>query len=124
MIEEAKMQESKTTLTVSKKALNRVDLISTTGRVDASTAPILEESLKKSMAEGRYRFVVDLQGTDYISSAGLKVLVAALKEAKKHRGDVRLANLSHHLKETFSMVGLIPELFKVYDDTLDAVGSF
>jgi len=118
------MQETKQTLTVTRKSLNRVDVVSTSGRIDASTAPILEQSLKTCLNEGRYRLVIDLKDTAYISSAGLKVLIATLKETKKHRGDVRLANLSHNLKETFSMVGLVPDLFKVYDDTLDAVGSY
>ena len=118
------MQQSRPSLTVTKKVLNRVDLIAAAGRVDASTAPILDQYLKDSIQDGRYRLVVDFRGTDYISSAGLKVLVATLKEAKRHRGDVRLAGLSRNLKETFSMVGLVPELFKVYDEPLDAVGSF
>ena len=118
------MEQPKASLTVTKKILNRVDLLSTNGRIDASTAGILEESLKSSMAAGRYRLVVDLKGTDYISSAGLKVLVAALKEVKRHRGDIRLANLAKHLKETFIMVGLVPELFRIYDEALEAVGSF
>ena len=118
------MPDAKVPLTVNRKTMNRVDLIATNGRIDASTADILARGLKGCLDEGRYRIVVDLRQTDYISSAGLKVLVATLKEAKRHRGDVRLANLSRNLKDTFQMVGLVPELFKVYDDVLDAVGSF
>ncbi len=116
--------QDKPTLTVTRKTMNRVDLISTSGRVDASTAPILDQTLKACVADERYRLVIDFKGTEYISSAGLKVLIATLKEAKKHRGDVRLANLTRNLKDTLSMVGLVPELFKVYDDVLDAVGSY
>ena len=111
-------------LTVTRKSMNRADLVATSGRIDASTAPILDQTLKACIADERYRLVIDFQGTDYISSAGLKVLVATLKEVKRHRGDVRLANLTRNLKETLSMVGLVPELFKVYDDVLDAVGSY
>ena len=118
------MPDIKSHLTVAKKIFSRVDLIVTEGRIDASTAPILDDSLKASIAAGRYKLVVDFGDTDYISSAGLKVLVANLKEVKKHRGDVRLARLSHNLKDTFNMVGLTPELFKTYDDVLEAVGSF
>ena len=116
--------ENKPVLTVTRKTMNRVDLITTSGRVDASTAPTLDQMLKACVAEERYRLVIDFQGTDYISSAGLKVLVANLKEVKRHRGDLRLANLTHNLKETLTMVGLVPELFKVYDVVLDAVGSY
>jgi anti-sigma B factor antagonist len=117
------MQE-KAPLTVTRKSMNRVDLIATSGRIDASTAPIFDQTLKACLADGRYRLVVDFKGTDYISSAGLKVLVGNLKEVKRHRGDLRLANCSRNLKETLALVGLVPELFKVYDDLLDAVGSY
>jgi anti-sigma B factor antagonist len=118
------MPDAKSQLIVSKKVFSRVDLISTEGRIDASTAPTLDESLKASLAAGRFRLVVDFGATDYISSAGLKVLVANLKEVKRHRGDLRLARLSRNLKDTFNMVGLTPELFKTYEDVLEAVGSF
>ncbi len=118
------MQETKPSLTVTRKALNRVDIITTSGRIDANTAPLFDQGIKTCLEEGRYRLVIDLKDTDYVSSAGLKVLVASLKEVKKHRGDVRLSNLSRNLKDTFNMVGLVPDLFKVYDDTLDAVGSY
>ena len=114
----------KPVLTVTRKTMNRVDLVTTSGRIDASTAPVLDEHLQQCLRDGRYRLVIDLKGTDYISSAGLKVLVSSLKAVKKHRGDVRLTNLAHNLKDTFIMVGLVPELFKVYDDIVDAVGSF
>jgi anti-sigma B factor antagonist len=111
-------------LVVTRKTMNRVDLVATEGRIDANTAPTFDQTLKTCLAEGRYRLVVDFKGTDYISSAGLKVLVATLKETKRHRGDLRLANCTRNLKDTLTLVGLVPELFKVYDDVLDAVGSY
>ncbi len=118
------MPELRTGLTINKRVLNRVDLISCSGRVDASTAAQLESHIKSSLEAGRYRLVIDFEGTEYISSAGLKVLVATLKDTKQHRGDVRLSNLADQLLETFKMVGLVPNLFKVYDNSLDAVGSY
>ena len=116
--------QDKLPLAVTRKAMNRVDLISTVGRIDANTAPLLDQTLQACLADDRYKLVIDLKGTDYISSAGIKVLVAALKQTKRHRGDVRLANLNRNLKGTLSLVGLVPDLFKVYDDVVDAVGSF
>ena len=111
-------------LVVTRRSMNRVDLIATEGRIDANTAPVLDKTLKTCLSEGRYRLVIDFKGTDYISSAALKVLVANLKETKRHRGDIRLANCNRNLKDTLTLVGLVPELFKVYDDVLDAVGSY
>ncbi len=118
------MPEVTPVLEVTRKSMSRVDLLTVAGRVDAATSPLLERQIKESFAAGRHRLVIDFASTNFISSAGLKVLVSALKEAKRHRGDVRLANLSDRLKETLAMVGLIPDLFKVYNDLVDAVGSF
>jgi len=118
------MPEATPALEVTRKSMTRVDLLTVAGRVDAATAPLLDRQIKESFAAGRHRLVIDFGPTDFISSAGLKVLISALKEAKRHRGDVRLAKLSDRLKETLSLVGLIPALFKVYDDLVDAVGSF
>lgn len=118
------MQEARATLDVSRRSMNRVDLLTSKGRIDASTAPLLDQALKQCIEEGRFRIVIDFFGTDYISSAGIKVLVAALKQIKRNRGDLRLCSLSSNLKDTLSMVGLVPELFKVYDDVVAAVGSY
>ncbi len=106
------------------KRLHRVDLVSVEGRIDASTAPQLEETLRSIMAEERFRLVLDLTNVDYVSSAGLKVFLGVQKEAKKwNRGELRMTGLQPRLKETLELVGLIP-LFKFYDTAVEAVGSF
>lgn len=101
----------------------RVDLITVNGRIDSSNAYELEDSFKKLAEDGRYQIVVELSGVDYMSSAGLRALVAALRESKKHRGDVRLANPSARMKEVLDLAGL-DSVFSVYEDSTAAVGSF
>jgi anti-sigma B factor antagonist len=112
------------TLKVNLKEYKRVDLIEVAGRVDSSTAPQLEQVLKKSIKDGHYRLVVDLSETEFMSSAGLRALLSALKEVRRfNRGDVRLANLPDKIKKAFDLAGFL-ELFKVYDNSTDAVGDF
>lgn len=109
---------------VTTKNLNRVDLVSVSGRIDANTAPALEQEIRNLIDAKRFRIVVDLTGVDYISSAGLKVLLNALKEVKRwNRGDLRLVGLQPKIREIFDMVGLLP-LFKVFATPVDGVGSF
>lgn len=109
---------------LSAKRLHRVDLVTVEGRIDASTAPELEECLRGFLAEGRFRLVLDLTKVDYLSSAGIKTLVGVQKECKRwNRGEVRLAGLQDRLKETFDMVGLTP-VFRLFDTAVDAVGSY
>lgn len=106
------------------KAYKRYTILRVSGRVDAETAPNLEKQVNKVFNQGQYHVVVDMSGVDFISSAGLRVLVTALKKSRRYnRGDVRLAALSARLKEAFQLVGF-NKLFQIFDDVQDAVGSF
>lgn len=114
---------SDTELSISVEALKRVDLITVNGRIDSSNAHQLDNMLKESMGNGRHNLVIELSQVGYMSSAGLRSLVGALRECKKHRGDVRLANVSERVSEVLDLAGL-DSLFQVYDDDTAAVGSF
>jgi anti-sigma B factor antagonist len=102
----------------------RVDLVTVKGRVDSSTAPQLEKALQKIIDNGRYHIVVDLSGTDFMSSAGLRVLLSAVKQARRfNRGDLRLAGLTSKVKKAFELAGL-EVVFQLFDDSVGAVASF
>ncbi len=109
---------------ITTKEYKRVDLIQVDGRIDSSTAPQLEQALNKIIDEGRYRIVVDLTDTDFMSSAGLRALIAALKQVRRfNRGDLRLASIPTKVRKAFELAGLL-DLFQVFDNSIDAVGSF
>ena len=109
---------------VKTRQLKRVDVVEVSGRVDSASAPRLEEALQGILAQGRFHIVVEMQGLEYLSSAGLRVLVAALKESRRwNRGDVRLAAVPERIKGVLSLAGL-DVLFASYDTTVDAVGSY
>lgn len=106
------------------KAYKRYTILRVSGRIDADTAPNLEKQINKVLNKGQYHLVVDLGGVDYISSAGLRVLVSALKKARRYnRGDVRLAGLSARLEDAFQLVGF-DKLFQIFGEAEDAAGSF
>jgi len=109
---------------ITTKEYKRVDLVAVEGRVDSSTAPQLEKALQKIIDAGRYRIVVDLSGTDFMSSAGLRALLTALKQVRRfNRGDLRLAAMSSKVKKAFELAGLTV-VFQLHDDSVDAVASF
>lgn len=110
-------------LTIDVEQLKRVDLIKVSGRIDSNSAPEFDQTLKESLDDGHYNIVLDLSGVVYMSSAGLRAIVSALRECKKKRGDVRLANPSDRVNEVLHLAGL-DALFQVFDDTTTAVGSF
>jgi len=101
----------------------RADLIEVSGRIDGSNASQLEDAFKGLAEEGHYNMVAELSGVEYMSSAGLRALVAALRESKKHRGDLRIANPSDRMTEVLSLAGL-DTIFSIYDDATAAIGSY
>jgi len=111
------------------RRLNRVDVISITGRIQAPEAAKLQERVNELFNEGRFRLLLDLQKLEYISSPGLRVLIEARKRAREwkltdfERGDVRIVHLPPRIKEVFDLTGFT-SLFQIYDDLVDAVGSF
>jgi anti-sigma B factor antagonist len=58
-----------------------------------------------------------------MSSAGLRAMVAALKTARRHNGDLRIANPSSRVTEVLQLAGLT-SIFEVFPNQVDAVGSF
>jgi anti-sigma B factor antagonist len=103
--------------------LKRVTLLEVTGRIDSTNANELGEALNGSIEEGRNQIVLDLSGVEYMSSAGLREMVAALKRVRKGTGDLRLANPSDRVREVLELAGL-DTIFETYDNQVEAVGSF
>jgi anti-sigma B factor antagonist len=109
---------------ITTKQLKRVDVVTVSGRIDSSTAPDLDEVLRSIVNADRFRICMDLENLEYLSSAGIKVLISILKTCKRwNRGDLRLANMPPRIVEVFDLAGLTP-LFKVYPNLVEAVGSF
>lgn len=109
---------------ITAKQLKRVDVVTVSGRIDSSTAPSLEKVLTAIVDAGRFRICMDLENLEYLSSAGIKVLISTLKACKRwNRGDLRLANMPPRIADVFDLAGLTP-LFKIYPDVVEAVGSF
>jgi len=114
-------------LDITLESFNRVELVTVDGRVDSSNASELDSMLKDIMQDGNYNIVLNLIAVNYMSSAGLRALVSALRECKKHRGDVRLSEPSERVAEVLDLAGLTATdapLFKVFDNDTAAVGSF
>jgi anti-sigma B factor antagonist len=107
---------------VSTKQYKRCDLVTVSGRIDSATSSTLADALDAITNEGRFRIVLDLKDVDFMSSAGLRVLISTQKTCKP-RGEVVLAVVPERIYEALELAGFIP-LFKFYDDVLDAVANF
>ena len=73
------------------------------GRLDTITAPVLENTIAENMNSIK-SLVLDLKGLEYISSAGLRVLLAAQKKIQKI-GSMKLINVCEDVMEILEMTG-------------------
>ena len=81
-------------------------IVSLTGRIDNNTAPELKVRLLPCIAGLHTGVIIDLGGVDYISSAGVRVLIMAAKEQQAKQSSLILCNLSSELKEFFNLAGV------------------
>lgn len=100
-----------------------VSIISLSGRLDAYSANDLEEKLNAMIDEAQVRMIVSLENLEYISSSGLRVLLAALKNVRKQQGDIKLSCLQPYIKEVFDIAGF-SQLFNIFDNDESAIDSF
>jgi anti-sigma B factor antagonist len=110
-------------MNIETRELKHVSVVKISGRVNSVTAPEVETVLHDLIDSDRHQVVLDLQEVEYMSSAGLRVLVTALKAAQKSGGDLKLAQLAVRVKEVLDLSGLTP-IFNVYRDVVEAVGAF
>lgn len=105
------------------KKVGNVNLISIGGSLDAYSANDVESKLNSLIDAGQVRLVVSLDKLEYMSSSGLRVLLATLKKVRKQQGDIRLACLKPNIKEVFDISGF-NQLFNISDTEETAIASF
>ena len=106
------------------KQFKSCDMLVIDGRVDSSTAPQLSEALEDLTGNGRYKIVLDMNGLEYMSSAGFRALLTSQRVCKRYnRGEIVLASVPKRVQEALELAGFT-ELFKSFADTVEAVGNF
>ena len=87
------------------------DLVKVTGRVDSFTAPKLGEVMELITEAGRYKIAFDMSELEYMSSAGLRVLISTQKTCKRYnRGEVVLACVPQRIYDALDLAGFVPYL--------------
>lgn len=90
-------------MTIEKISRDAELMITLSGRLDTTTAPQLESELKASLG-GVEKLVLDFAGLDYLSSAGLRVLLAAQKTMNK-QGSMVIRSVNEIIAEIFEVTG-------------------
>ncbi len=87
------------------KTTNEVKVLAFEGRLDTGTSPDAQQQLTRLIEEGETKILVNLEKVDYISSAGLRVLLVVAKQLKTTDGELRICSLNEVVKEVFDISG-------------------
>ena len=90
-------------MTIEIKKNQEETVIEIVGRLDTITAPALDKTINEDMGDAK-NLVLDVKGMEYISSAGLRVLLAAQKKMQRI-GSMKVINVCDEVLEVFEMTG-------------------
>lgn len=90
---------------VSEEIAGRVIVVTARGRLDGNTSQAFGTRLEKLAAGPEPRLLVDFSGVDFISSAGLRVVLAVLKRVKAANGRLALCSIQPAVREVFDITG-------------------
>ena len=108
---------------VIEKRQDDISIMRLLGRLDSNTSPEFEQKLFAVIEDGERSIVVDFEELDYISSAGLRVLLKAAKELKRSQGKIVLCSMKDYIKEVFEIAGFV-SLFPIVPSVGDAMKKF
>lgn len=89
---------------------NSVARVSLVGALNSDTAPAFEQRLQTAVDDGYSLTVLDMKELDYISSAGLRVIFKAAKQAKAAGNRLAAANRKPHIDKVFEILKALPDM--------------
>ena len=102
--------------------VNGLAVVSLKGRLDINTHGQLEAELNALAGKGQTKVLVDVKDLDYISSAGLRVLLSGAKQFKKINGTIALASLAPTVRQVFEISGF-SSIFPLYASREEALAK-
>lgn len=104
---------------IAKQEKDGIMKVSLTGRLDANFASEAEEELNR-LADENVKLLINLEGLEYISSAGLRVLLVVAKKIRRNNGKMFLCCLSDNVSEVFEISGFAA-IFDLAETETEAV---
>ena len=90
-------------MTIEVKTNEQELIMGVVGRLDTTTAPALEKAIQENVQDAKH-LILDFTGLEYISSAGLRVLLSAQKKMQQV-GSMTMKNVREEIMEVFEMTG-------------------
>ncbi len=95
-------------------------IVSITGRIDTATAPELEQAINREIESGHRKLLLDFSAVPYISSGGLRVLLATAKKLRNAPDGFALCNLSAEVHKILKLTGFTT-IFSIYPSEGEAL---
>jgi anti-sigma B factor antagonist len=105
------------------KTAKEVKVLAFEGSLDTQTSPDAQTQLNQLIEGGDKKILVNFEKLHYISSAGLRILLAAAKQLKTAEGELRICDLNEVVKEVFDISGF-STIFKIFENETEALDSF
>lgn len=102
----------------------RIITVAPTGRLDALQAPEFRKQLQALIDDGVRNLVIDLSQTPFLDSAGMAVLVSALKQCRERGGDARMVWPTSDPVKRILALTKFDRVFEMKDSVAEAVASF
>lgn len=102
---------------------NGVNVVKLSGRFDAQSAGQVDEGLQKAVADGGNKLLIEMTGVEYISSAGLRVLLSTAKRINASAGKLALCGLQPYVLEVFDVAGFT-SIFQIQPNLAAALEGF
>jgi len=82
-----------------------ISIFKLNGRLDSNTSQGFEKKIFDAISDGSKNMIVDFKDLDYISSAGLRVILKATKALNREEGKIMLCSMQDYVKEVFEIAG-------------------
>ena len=102
---------------------DNIMVLEISGEVDAATAPDLSKSLKDLLDQGHRHIVIDVSKMNFISSAGIRALLYAHREAAQEGGELRLVAPKEQARRTFEITG-VNEFIQITNEITEALNDW
>ena len=103
--------------------LGGINIYKLNGRLDSNTSQGFEKKIFQAIDDGTKNMIIDFKHLDYISSAGLRVILKATKALKREEGKMLLCDMQDYVKEVFEIAGFdsILPIVPTMDDAVKAL---
>ena len=100
-----------------------VKVVELEGNIDTNTSPTVQDHLTVLINKGSSKILINFEKINYISSAGLRILLATAKQLRANQGDLRLCNLNQGVQDVFEISGF-SSILSVHGTEAEALDGF